>query len=1021
MRLPDRKIQKFVASASHARVAMALRLIVVVACSFWLAVSSTESALAYTMCSPGNTFGTETCGPGTINQGVSYNATGPLTLNIQSGTTINAQANESGVLMTGSSASVTVNAVQNVQINSPQLFGIWVGGVPGGSPTAIGSATVFSNAQITAGREGIEADGTLSATVVNNGAITVNGPTGSQNGYGIFAFANGPVAITNSGAITAVFPNNNGNVGISAASATGNVTVTNANSATITVTASGIDATGGGGQALTSVTNNGKIVSGVTGIFAASNEPFGGSTNVANGGTISAGGSGIDTRAGDTAAASNSGTINAENGVAVQAVNLATVTNSGTIIAQGLSGLSGPVNGTAIYATPFNFNAGTTFQAAIQISNAGQLSATNYGIWATTYGSINISNSGTVTGGTAGIHAAGLANGNSQAITINNASSGILGASSNLAIETAGSAPATINNAGIVNGFVILASPGNTFNNSGTFNALGDSTFGGAKDVFNNMSTLALTSASPGAVTFNSLGQFNNSGMIAMLTGRATDVLTIAGNFVAAPSSEIVLQVSPTSADKINVGGTAKLAGTMNTVFDFGSYTNKQYDILHSTGLAGVFSGLDTINLMPGFKAELSYSTTDVFLNLVAALGSGSGLNVNQQNVATSLNNFFNSGGTLPPAFLNIFGLTGGNLANTLSQLDGEVATGAERAAFDLTNEFLGLMLDPFVYGHRGEQSVGGRALGFAPDADASFPPDAALAYAGVLKAPPKAAASFDQRWTAWAASYGGRATFNGEPSIGSTNVTASAYGFAAGADYHAAPDTVLGFALAGAGTNWGLEQGLGSGRSDAFQAGVHGSKYFGPAYLGAALAFTNNWFTTNRAALGDSLTARFDGQSLGGRVEGGYRYAVQPTIGVIPYAAIQAQSFHTPAYSETDLTGGGFGLSYNAMTASDTRSELGARFDDLTACGAMPLQLRARLAWAHDWVANPALGAVFAALPGASFVVNGAPVPHNSALATAGADLHITPRWELIGKFDGEFASSAKTYAGSATLRYSW
>ena len=35
--------------------------------------------------------------------------------------------------------------------------------------------------------------------------------------------------------------------------------------------------------------------------------------------------------------------------------------------------------------------------------------------------------------------------------------------------------------------------------------------------------------------------------------------------------------------------------------------------------------------------------------------------------------------------------------------------------------------------------------------------------------------------------------------------------------------------------------------------------------------------------------------------------------------------------YSETDLTGGGFGLSYNAMNGTDTRSELGARFDDLT------------------------------------------------------------------------------------------
>ena len=49
--------------------------------------------------------------------------------------------------------------------------------------------------------------------------------------------------------------------------------------------------------------------------------------------------------------------------------------------------------------------------------------------------------------------------------------------------------------------------------------------------------------------------------------------------------------------------------------------------------------------------------------------------------------------------------------------------------------------------------------------------------------------------------------------------------------------------------------------------------------------------------------------------------------------AALQVQDFHTPAYSESDPTGGGFGLSYNAMNATDVRTELGARFDDRRRC----------------------------------------------------------------------------------------
>jgi outer membrane autotransporter protein len=333
-----------------------------------------------------------------------------------------------------------------------------------------------------------------------------------------------------------------------------------------------------------------------------------------------------------------------------------------------------------------------------------------------------------------------------------------------------------------------------------------------------------------------------------------------------------------------------------------------------------------------------------------------------------------------------------------------------------MTN-FLGLMVDPFVDGRSG--GIGG-APGFAAEQQQSFPPDIALAYNAVLKAPPKPA-TFDQRWTAWGASFGGYNKTNGDPVVGSNTVTARDFGFAGGVDYHFTPDTLAGFALSGGGTNWGLAQGLGGGRSDSFAAGVYGKTHVGPAYLAASLALADHWMTTSRtAALGDQLTARFTGQSYGARLEAGYRYGT-PTIAVTPYGALQTQSFHTPSYSETDLTGGGFALSYSAMTATDTRSELGARFDTMTWLGTTPLTLRARAAWAHDWVSNPALGAVFQALPGASFVVNGATPPANSALASAGAELHLTRNWSLAAKFDGEFASGSATYTGTGLVKYTW
>ena len=85
------------------------------------------------------------------------------------------------------------------------------------------------------------------------------------------------------------------------------------------------------------------------------------------------------------------------------------------------------------------------------------------------------------------------------------------------------------------------------------------------------------------------------------------------------------------------------------------------------------------------------------------------------------------------------------------------------------------------------------------------------------------------------------------------------------------------------------------------------------------------------------------------------------------------------------------------------------------------PLILFGRVAWAHDFVNNPALSAAFESLPGASFTVNGAAIAHDSALTSAGAKLFLSPGLMVMAKFDGEFASHASTYAGTGTVRYTW
>ena len=87
--------------------------------------------------------------------------------------------------------------------------------------------------------------------------------------------------------------------------------------------------------------------------------------------------------------------------------------------------------------------------------------------------------------------------------------------------------------------------------------------------------------------------------------------------------------------------------------------------------------------------------------------------------------------------------------------MDGEVGADGRIAAFQMMDQFLEPDARPICRRPSWQDGIGGgRAMGFAPDEHASLPPDIALAYAGVLKAPPPA--PFEQRWTTWGASYGG-------------------------------------------------------------------------------------------------------------------------------------------------------------------------------------------------------------------------------------------------------------------------
>jgi uncharacterized protein with beta-barrel porin domain len=424
-----------------------------------------------------------------------------------------------------------------------------------------------------------------------------------------------------------------------------------------------------------------------------------------------------------------------------------------------------------------------------------------------------------------------------------------------------------------------------------------------------------------------------------------------------------------------------------------GSYVAKQYTILTAGSINGTFGSVVTSNLSGLFKTTLSYDPTDVFLSLS---GSGKFLtsNVNQANVGNGIINSFTQMGGVPAAFA-LLSPTG------LTQVSGETAVGTQQATFSAMNQFMGVLLDP---------TVGALSGARASDAFASM----------ARKAPAEA---FESRWGVWAAGFGGSQNTSGNAVVGSNNTASNIFGTAVGADYRFSPNTIAGFALAGGGTHFTVDNG-GSGNSDLFQAGAYVRHTQGAVFLAAALAYGWQDVTTNRTvtAFGiDSLRANFKTNALSGRLEGGYKVATG--FGdITPYTAGQFTTYRLPSYAEQTAFGANtFALNYNGKDVTATRSELGLRGEKALALTDATLMLRGRLAWAHDFNTDRNIQATFQALPGSAFVVNGATPAADTALTTISAETLWRNGWSASITGDAQLSDTTKSYSGKGVVRYSW
>ncbi|MCP3387040.1 autotransporter domain-containing protein [Bradyrhizobium sp. CCGUVB4N] len=624
-------------------------------------------------------------------------------------------------------------------------------------------------------------------------------------------------------------------------------------------------------------------------------------------------------------------------------------------------------------------------------------------------GSVGLNGDGRVTAGS--IQGSGfyyIGGGNTLVVGGNNLSTEVSGVIGDF--NPCGCGPAGSGSLEKVGSGTLVLSGTNTYTGTTTVN-------GGILRVDGDISQSSLTTVNAGAALYGAgiVGNtlIANGGIYAPGDGGPGSSMQVQGDLTLQPGSVYVVQVgSGSSTSHALVAGNVSLSGTVGVSLYPGSMVKKHYAIMDFFGTAtGNFT---SVAAPGGLIGTTTVGSNEVFLDFTLNYGAKYALNVNQQNVATTLQNFFNTNGVLPAEFAGL-GPAG------LTQASGESATGSQQTTFNAMNLFMSLLTDVFGSGRSGEG-------GATPYADET----SATAYAASGKRPSDALASiyrkappptFEQRWDVWAAGYGGSQTTDGRTALGSNNTTSSVYGTAVGLDYRFSPSTVAGFALAGGGTGFGVN-GLGWGHSDLFQAGAFVRHNAGPAYVTAALAYGWQDVTTNRivtAAGSDQLRAQFNANAVSGRIEGGYRQAT-PWIGLTPYAALQATMFSLPSYSEFAVVGNNtFALNYAAKDVTSTRTELGLRADRSFAAAGGVLTLRGRAAWAHDFNPDRTIGAVFQTLPGSAFVVNGAALARDSALTTASIQMNWMNGWSASATFEGEFSNVTRSYAGKGVVRYTW
>lgn len=359
-----------------------------------------------------------------------------------------------------------------------------------------------------------------------------------------------------------------------------------------------------------------------------------------------------------------------------------------------------------------------------------------------------------------------------------------------------------------------------------------------------------------------------------------------------------------------------------------------------------------------------------------------------------------------------------------INTLFGEGVIGFQQASFGALGLFGSALIGQGAFWRDGgSQDPDGITPQSLKDAPAGSMKDGLAGWDGTMP-------GYDPRrtWRLWTVGYGGEASFDGAPALGTSDLDTRTVGFAVGLDYQIDPTALLGIAGGYTDSRFSVDELETSGTTEGGHVGLYGVKTFGRAYLAASAEYAHFENETDRFIdflLDERADAAFSSDGFSARFEVGYKQPVN-RFNVTPFAGLGVSLLNSEGFTENNdrVAGGpgGLGLTYGSNSQNSVTSSVGVQLDTRIAlANGRTLTPFARVAWVHEFEPERSLDGFLTASPELTFTTYGAAAAEDLAKVNAGFRLDLTRRIGLFAYFEGEFSDHSQSYTGNGGIRISW